>query len=950
MKFLKMVLMGVMCILFAARAEPQDKKPICVLWTSYGKYESDLYIRNVFEQEDVVYENSGGKLPAELNKFSSIFIFYGLDNPISEQQGAEILKYIENGGHVVLISCAPNIAKNIGWQNVKWIGIKSVTYAKKDEQAKVLKPLHPFLKNVFEKKVNPSWLIPNYVGIPASSDFEVIIGFDDGRSFLGWQKIGNGWVAHISAEFFRMKSGIPREDWNSYYTLIRNIVSSTNPLKYSEQLRKDLEKFSGLKVLLWNREWQRGEQNGPRFIPVLPEEKEIINSLSADLCVDESEYLQLNVTSIVEPGIVSWSFVSKNFPVSNLTLFVQDRVKPILWPKDPEIAKEFPYWLIPPEYLEPEGKKEFKMAQGETKILWLKVEAKNMKPGSYEVFFNLAFEKGEKISIPINIKIYPVIMPEHRIITLEAGGQVYGDVNNPGPALRFSKNLQANGFEWSLINAIRPWTMGVVGEQGKLDEKLIARIINKINSQKPPKLDLSSWDTWVEQAISHGLIYFRIPDPVAAIDGTLGKTKLSDDEKEIVRKWFSNEIKRYLEEKGIRLVYISYGDELSEKELREIFIPWAKKMTQYGWGCSSTFTGKYHLNPELNNELYPYVKVWTLNRALVFEFMEKLKNGILKVRSDAITGTYGAGRGLGVEHRNPMGMSRFLGWESWYLGIRQCSPNPYFKGWLYYTRYDSRELGIGGERWVSYIDKDNENVPIADCPFLIGIKEGMEEGNLAAILDWYLDALETKKPESPALKSAREKRNQIIGMKAENTIRLEDDIAYEMRVKRFPQDNRIYQAAKKQLLEILTEIRKECLEVIKPTVFWNDIVLIKEGKIQTAIYGHYGGILAESIRNLSGITIPVFENVEDFSKDYEVSIVTGNSNSNKIVKNLVEKIGLSEPDDVYPGKGNYFIREIKNPSNNSRILWIGAPDDEGAKKGVLLFSKFLRGEGTWFCK
>ncbi len=135
MKLLKVVSL-VLCAFLVVTARSQDKKPICVLWTSYGKYESDLYIRNIFEPDDYVYENAGGELPADLNKFSSIFIFYGLDSPVSEQQSAAILRYIEDGGHLVLVSFAPNIAKNIGWQNARWTGMKSVTSAKKRRTGK----------------------------------------------------------------------------------------------------------------------------------------------------------------------------------------------------------------------------------------------------------------------------------------------------------------------------------------------------------------------------------------------------------------------------------------------------------------------------------------------------------------------------------------------------------------------------------------------------------------------------------------------------------------------------------------------------------------------------------------------------------------------------------------------------------------------------------------------
>ncbi|HRU06037.1 MAG TPA: hypothetical protein P5137_09720, partial [Candidatus Brocadiia bacterium] len=694
-------------------------------------------------------------------------------------------------------------------------------------------------------------------------------------------------------------------------------------------------RLAGKSLLLWTREWQRGEEYGPQFDPVLPTEEECVTSLSADMAMDEVESLQLNLTPLVDTGLASWRIESRGFPLDKVEFLVQDRPDPIPWPKDPDIAKESPYWLLPPQYVEPKGKPEFTCAKGQTRILWLRINTLGAKPGNYAFALDLSFAQGQKVSVPVSVKVYPVRIPRRRPITLAAGGQVYGDVDSPKPALRFTKDLEAHGFEWSLINVIRLSSLRIAGTEDKPDAAYFARNAKRFESGDFPSLDCSAWDEWMEQAIGHGLIHFAVPDPLAPVARELKSTTLSPEAQKAIQEWFSRELQRYLREKGVRMAVLRYGDELSEKEIRERYIPWAKPLTEAGWGCSSTFTGPQHLDPQLNAELYPWVKLWTLNRGLAPSFIQKVRAGAIKVRPDAMIGTYGAGEGRGSECRKPLGASRFLGWESWKLGVQNCFVNPYFKGWLYYARSTTRDLGVAGERWVSYINKDDLSVPLADCPFLEGIRDGMEEGNLAAMLEGALGRLGANAPAA-----LRQRMERLLAPGPEAILKWSETGAGEMKVWRVDGGKPAYLKAKRELLEILTALGADARFSGKPSLWWNDAPLIKRGRPVAAIYeaSVSAAPLVEAIKDVSGgISLPVVARASALDPALETAIVVGAGQQNPLVPT---DLGALKP-------GAWVIREFPAERGKPRVLLIAGKDDAGTRKGMAMFASFLRAEDAW---
>lgn len=934
-------------------------KPVALVGSSYGVQEIKLLINNaivVSEEETYVYKNCGTDAPvSELNKYSLLIIATSVDKALTDTEMGKLKEWVISGGNLMLIQGAPRalcggadgLQKN---RLLSWAGIQSVKSLKDGVPCKVTHAASALLNGVGLAKGgdgNAVWPENvNYVAI-VNPPMNPVIG-DASSCFIGIAKVGKGTVTYFGEEFFRMQKNKP-EPAKKYLEMMRNAIRLANPLHQKEMGEAMLGKtnWGDAKVLFWNREWSRGEQYGPRFTPPLPDNKELVKNLSADMAVDEYESLQLNLTPLKDIPTISFSIESQDIPLQNLEFMVQDKPNPIPWPKNPEIAKEFPYWMIAPEYLDGKSKDSFALPKtGETKVTWLRVNSHGLKPGNHSALINFKVPGEKSVQIPVNVKVYSVVLPRKRLIKLAAAGQVYGDANNPEPALRFAKNLETHGIEWSLVNVFRLDKFKIQGTEEMFTSKYVQAHKKDFEEGRFPELDMSVLDPWMEQAIGHGLTNFYASPKMYELD-KLGFQKEHFDK---INEWFIGQASRYMKEKGSRMFVATSGDELSLEKLKKIWEPWAKELVKSGWNCSSTFS--CGVDVEYFNKISPLIKLWTFNQAYAPTFIEKVRQGEIKIRKDAVIGTYGAGEGRGSEFRKPLGRSRYLGWISWLNGVQNCAVNPYFKGWIYYCDYGSRGEagGLGGERFVSYIDQDNLSVPIADCPFWEGVREGMEEGNLCAILSWYLVRLESAGGETAAkAKTVRQKLEKIIGPSDSAMIKWNSAIRYKYPVKEIEESSPVpdYKKAKTEILESLVSLKDDAAKFIRPSLYWNDIELIKDGNPVAAVY--YDRIkpenLLQEVKKLSGIDLPSFQSATELNDKYKTAIIIGNATQNRLIKNILEKNKFRDADKNYPGTGSYCIRELKDVGRN--IFIIAGPEDAGTEKGVRMFSQFLYSEGNW---
>ncbi len=879
-----------------------------------------------------------------------MIVAHSLEKPLTPDENRAFRAYVQGGGHLLLIAQAHSaLFRDLPPEETAWTGIRRVAWQRQGAPCKALQPESAWLAGVFEERPDPAWLNARFLATPLPDGMRPVIGTDAGASLVGLHRFGAGWVAFLGHELFRMRppQDDSPEDRPAWIRLLANLVDDANPLRegvYHEALYEAAATADA--VWFWTREWQQGETYGPRFDPPIPSAEERVTTLSADLALDEFELLQLNLTPLQPLGPARLSFASATFPAARAHLFVQDRPDPIPWKKNPAIAREAPYWLMPPEAVEPRGSTAFATAPRETRILWIKLDSYGMAPGDHAAALHLDFVGDRRFTLPLAIRVHPVRIPRQRLIKLMPGGANYGDVRNAAPARRFMRNLAAHGFEWSILNVVRPADARLRGQDGTLDAAQLRQCRDRLAAGDLPALDFPAYDEWIEQSIEHGQTCFRAGDLSGYLRSALHRAGIPPNEWPPIEQWFCREFARTLREKGVRIMIASSGDELSRTELLERYIPWAQRMAEAGWGCSSSFTGIQHADPELNRLLQPYVKLWTLNRGLALLFTEGLRSGALAVRPDAIVGTYGAGEGRGTEIRKTPAQSRFLGWESWKLGIRNCMPNPYFKGWLYYVDYGDR--GIAGERFVAYLDRNDPEAPLLNSPFLEGIREGIEDGNLCSILDWYLDRM----PASPLTAAVRTRRDRIMAQDAGALLpwRIVEG-ANRLRHLVIHADSATYRAAKREVLDCLGALQQEALAAIRPSLYWHDIPLLKNGTPAAAI--HAGTDcdtteLARTIRTLCGENLPLFEGADALDPRYPVAIVLGSGSQNPLAKTLLAGAQEDDATHVHPGPGHYFIKEIRHPGvKDGTVLIVAGPDAEGTAKGIRLFSRFLRSEGAW---
>ncbi len=928
-----------------------DAGGVGILGHSYGRYDVKLIINRVLvgKGRTVQYENLKTTLPVDrLKEFNLIIVCSSAAKALTADEMKKLQDYVTEGGHLVLTQAAPRELAG-GWGPLKkgafrWAGINYIEYTRKGLPAKVLKPDSKVLENV-KLTPEPLWFKTSHVCQPGTA-MENIIGTKK-ACLVGLTPVGKGWVAYLGHELFRLRSKKNFQEQNgAYEQIIRNLVkmaAPTNDTGVRQNMLKNYQQ-AGKDLLIWNREWQRGERFGPRFDPPLPQKDEFIKELTADMALNEYESLQLNITPVKEYKLIDWQIDGGEFARKHVEFFVQDRPEPIPWKKNPKIAKEFPYWLMQPEYVDPKGKKQFACSKpGNPRIMWLRVNTFGVKPGNYNFNLKLNFDGKRKVDIPVTIKVHPVKVADKRLICLGVGGQVYGSVWNPKPALRFAKDLKIHGNEWSLITSFIPGRVKLAETGELITTSVMQRIAPEIVKGKNVMVDFGIFDEWMEQAISHNLTKFKLHALIYNLQGVLRRAKIPEKDWDAIKIWYVKQILRYLREKGIRVIVASKGDELSRKEIYEMWIPWAKIIKAGGIDCTSSFSFGNKDYKELIHDISPYVKLWTLNQGLHQRFISKVRSGDIKIREDAIIGTYGAGEGRGSEFRKPKRSSRYLGWDSWKSGTANCMPNPYFKGWIYYCDYGDRGEtgGIAGERWVAYLNKDDINVPMADCPFWEGIREGMEEANLAAQLSWYLNKLQAAGVDTPEVKRIAGELDLVCSDKPGSVIKRQETKlrGYDKLV--IKSDRADFRKAKKKVLDLSGRLKPLIKKHLKPTILWNNIPLIDNGRILASISGDPAlvKLLNEKIKETGSMTLPVGDD------DKKVRILIGNGQQNPQSAAILKTCSSADANAQYPGKNSYFIRELEH--NGITYLVVAGPDAEGTAKGAKMFSHFLIGRGTW---
>lgn len=893
-KFMKHILF--LCC-FAVIALHAGNVSIC--GTNYGRHDIKQIINRVLVRRDVIYQHAdiGTQLNYDKYKDSAMLIVCSsLKERPSADEIEKLKNWIRNGGVALFTGRAINSLAPA--RELKWTGVSYVGNAKEYE-VKALLPDSPLLKGFEFMPFN------DILACRTTPPAQVILG-NGQNGFIVQNNIGKGRLYVMVNEYFRMVNKKRNHPFkNEYLKILQNCVDLAKPTTDDNVQNAQLAQWQKTRrgILVWNREWQRGEVHGPRFNPPMPEKNEIIDSIKLHLARNEFESVQVNFTPLEKYKLVSWKLTGGGLPENSMEFFVQSAPDPIPWPKNPEIAKEFPYWLMPPEYVEPKGKKEFYApAPGDPLIVWVRFNTKAVKAGNYTPELTLDFDGKTSAKVKFEVKVAKTAVPTKRPILLGVGGYSL-DVNNFDKMRPFVDDLSKHGNEWSLINILRVGMVKIAGSGEPFNARTMKKYFDK-PVHELPKLDFSFLDKWMHNNIKANMTNYRINLP--RIADSFKRMKAPAEKLPALEQWFYSELSRYFHEKGVRLLLTSKGDELSRKELYEGYLPWAQQLTAVGFDCTSTFSFGVADFTKLVEDLSPYTRLWTLNRQLAHPFTTALKNGSIKLRDDAFVGTYGAGEGRGSEFRKPLGNPRFLGWESWIHGISTCSPNPWFKSWIYYCDYggSGETGGIAGERWVAFLKHNDPTVPIADCPFWEGIREGMEEGNLAYLLEQRAKA--AGKPE--LIKRARALISDKAGAPISGKWVRRTHVRTPFDFYVINADSTGYRKAKSAVLDMLDSLPQ-------PTdVFWHRIDL--KG---VKLFGE-----ASAIEQFKAEVL----------KRLETPLVTGNS-----------KVSIQFTIEDGAPKGGFRILEWREKGRI--ILRVMGGDAAGLKLGTEIFSCYLNQHGKW---
>jgi len=292
--------------------------------------------------------------------------------------------------------------------------------------------------------------------------------------------------------------------------------------------------------------------------------------------------------------------------------------------------------------------------------LWLHVNGRGRKPGSYEGTLSLNIND-HKVTIPMRVRIWAVKVPSRRPFNVRGYGTI-GDftggyetkpenLQRMDALYRAYAEIGGNVLDWTVI-----WYSLLahvkIAETGEILTQVAASDPQKLTLDKLPALDFSYFDPWIEIAKKHGVTrvetyldflnssawQWRLLDPAVG----KGRVRYGTPEAEKVIIWILSESKRYFLKHGFRGFFCKISDEISPEHI-PAFIAAAKLARQAGWRPFTTVTGLIARTAALINEINPYLDQWQLAICLKDDF-ERLTHQGYRIEQKEVEVTGGWGR------------------------------------------------------------------------------------------------------------------------------------------------------------------------------------------------------------------------------------------------------------------------------------------------------------------
>jgi hypothetical protein len=293
-----------------------------------------------------------------------------------------------------------------------------------------------------------------------------------------------------------------------------------------------------------------------------------------------------------------------------------------------------------------------------------------------------------------------------------------------------------------------------------------------------PELDFrEAYDSDLFGGIANGLKYIQLLDVrtggrIAAC--ALGNKKLWGavggrspanwpEESQKVYSLYYKALYEYIRERGFDNVDSLFGDEPSMKFIKDSYVPRAKLYASGGLGSGLVWTVSGFMTAADVNLSAPYTTDWSIYSIGLPNFIKFWKQGKLKTHLRTLVGIPYSGCGYAL--RDPYPIGRNLAWNVIYYGepVEFIRVGPIWKESYYYVDFDagatSRPEGVEGERLFAYggANRMDADTPIRSSSYREGARDGVDDANLARILEWYQKALTPLAKNDPELAKALKK-------------------------------------------------------------------------------------------------------------------------------------------------------------------------------------------------
>jgi len=748
----RMTVAALMVGLIVSTALPACAQQVALVGGSYGQYVRNSIIKKVLLPMDVIYEDLGESMDfARLGDYSLVIVAHG-DEKLTEGQegvGAAFEEYVRGGGHVLLIGNAPDALVGRDLSGQPWIGAESWVYLREEPAAAITAPEHPWLEHL-DPAAEYFWLSWTQ-RLRGPTTAQVLIGSED-AIFLSRNDYGEGWAVFLARALFpytRDDVGPMREaQVEMLRRLVADAVAGEDGQIYTmTDLTADMAAEFDSDPVIWRRDWAFGSKEGPQFRPPGPTAEDIIETVRADLARGERESVAVNLTSAEVEGPVRIEVAGLPEGAPEVEVRVMDRAPLIPWGKPDVEPYESPFWLMPPEDLEPVGAPEVTFRPGQTRVIWLQMHAPRVaEPGLLGgeprgFSGELRVLRGDEIlaSAPLSIQVWPVTMPIDRPFKLKAWGFGSPDVRFWN---EFGRQSAAAGYLSypDLAQVMLPDQGISLADALKLEPSPFA------DPDAFPRLDFSYLDDYVGGQAAAGQSDICFQDVRTGTQVANAGTGLSLEwhrASEAPETWralwagYYRELMRYLQSKGFRRVEPIWTDEPTVETIETRYVPIAEMYIEAGMAPGSHWTTPGFMSAGDVNRFAHAVSDWSMYTIMMPKFRRYLADGSVTLRPEAIIGcTRG---GYGFAHRFPYSDARRLGWNSWHHGGNFLRTGPVFKGWIYYADYERyiRDEGVAGERLIAYgsADPDDLSVPLVSSPDWEGARDAADDISLVRLLE-----------------------------------------------------------------------------------------------------------------------------------------------------------------------------------------------------------------------